>query len=430
MRILLLTSYFPPDTGSAAHLFFELGRELARREHSVTVITSMPGYHAQGPMDRYRHRLWVREQMEGMTVLRTCVPSFARESRLGRGLWQFGSAAGCFLAGLCQKRADAAIVYSPPLPLALAAWALKGFRGTPFVLNVQDLFPQSAIDLGLLRNSWLVRFLRALERFLYSRAAHITVHSPGNRQFIIDRGEPKARVTVFPNWVDTGFLCPGKRANSFRTDHRLDSSFLVTFGGVLGRSQDLDVVLESARRLQSKPDIRFLVIGDGVEKARLEHRTAEMALRNVRFLPMQPRQRYSALMHASDVCLVTLRAEVRTPVLPSKILSAMAAGRPVVAALDPQGDAARLIRDAGCGLSVPPGDAEALAGAIAQLYVDAGLRQRMGGNGRAYAVEHLSLTASVGRYEALLDGIVRPGLPRQTPARCASSLRPLVREEK
>jgi glycosyltransferase involved in cell wall biosynthesis len=159
------------------------------------------------------------------------------------------------------------------------------------------------------------------------------------------------------------------------------------------------------RGANPKSEIVFLIVGDGVEKPRLEAKAREMGLSNVRFLPMQPRDKYPTVLHASDVCLATLHAEVKTPVVPSKILSIMAAGRPVVAALNLDGDAPRLIADARCGLCVPPEDPHALAEAVLQLYHDASLREELGRNGRQYAEEHLSLGACVDRYEELLRRI-------------------------
>ncbi|MGC8810748.1 MAG: glycosyltransferase family 4 protein [bacterium] len=423
MNILLLTAYFPPDTGSASHLFYELGIALVERGHAVTVITGMPGYHALGPMERYKGKRWIREKVNGMDVVRVATPQLPRHLMVGRALWQFGAAAAFFLADLRAPRHDIAMVYSPPLPLGLTAWGLKRLRGIPFVLNVQDLFPQSIIDLGLLKNRWLIRLFEGMERFVYARADAITVHSEGNRRHVagkMESGKGKKekgeKIRVIPNWVDMNFIRPGERMNGFREEHGLDDAFVVSFAGVLGYSQDLDVVLEAARILKDgnpkseipnpQSEIVFLIVGDGVEKARLEAKTRQIGLDNVRFLPMQPREKYPAVLHASDASLVTLHAQVRTPVVPSKILSIMAAGRPVVAALNHESDASRLIDEAKCGICVPPEDPQALAEAVLKLYHDASLREELGRNGRRYAEEHLSLDVCVERYEELLRQVM------------------------
>jgi glycosyltransferase involved in cell wall biosynthesis len=411
MKILLLTAYFPPDTGSAAHLFYELGRAFVERGHGVTVLTGMPGYHALGPLEKYKGKKRIKEDMEGMEVVRVAMPQLPRHLMVGRALWQFGGAWALFLAGLGLPKADAAIVYSPPLPLGLTAWGLKKLQGLPFILNVQDLFPQSIIDLGLLRNRWLIRFFEEMERFVYRRANIITVHSEGNREYVmrkLDKGQAE-KVKVIPNWVDVHFIQPGPRMNWFREAHGLGDAFVVSFAGVLGYSQDLDVVLDAARILEDggwSSEILFLIVGDGVERPRLEAKARQMGLNNVRFLPMQPREKYPAVLHASDIGLATLHAEVRTPVVPSKILSIMAAGRPVVAAMNLDGDGPRLIAEARCGLCVPPEDPRALAEAILQLYHDASLREELGRNGRRYVEKYLSLEACVERYEQLLRQVI------------------------
>ncbi|MGQ9854624.1 MAG: glycosyltransferase family 4 protein [Candidatus Oleimicrobiaceae bacterium] len=412
MKILLLTAYFLPDTGSAAHLFYELGTALVERGHQVTVVTGMPGYHAQGSLERYKGKKWIREKVNGMDVVRIAVPSFPRHLMAGRALWQFTGAATSLLAGLCLSHHDVSIVYSPPLPLGLAAWGLQSLRDTPFILNVQDLFPQSIIDLGLLKNRWIIAAFEAMERFIYARATHITVHSEGNRHHIVSKGAAEDKVTVIPNWVDIEFIRPADRMNGLRKENGWDDTFIVSFAGILGYSQDLDVVLEAAGLINHPQSatynskILFLIVGDGVEKARLQTKARQMGLANVRFLPMQPRERYPSVLHASDVCLVTLHDKVKTPVVPSKILSIMAAGRPVVAAVDLNGDAPRLIEQAQCGFCVPSEDPHALAEAVLLLYRDPSLREELGRNGRQYAEEHLSLQACVGRYEELLYRVV------------------------
>lgn len=406
MRLLLLTAYFPPDTGSAAHLFYELGTALAKRGHEVWVVTGFPSYHAQGDLSQYQRKLWMKEQLNSLLVTRIAVPRLPRHIPLARGIWQMLCAVLFFLPTLLMPRPDIVLIYSPPLPLGLTGWALKRFRKVPFVLNVQDLFPQSAIDLGILRNRTLIRFFEEMERFVYRRAAHITVHSSGNRDHVLRKGASPHKVTVLSNWIDTDFLKPSPKNNRFRHELGLEGKFVISFAGVLGYSQDLDVVLEAAQRLADYPKIVFLIVGEGVEKPRLEKKAQEMSLSNVIFLPMQPRDRYCEVIAASDLSLATLYAKVRTPVVPSKILSIMAAGRPVIASMELSGDAPKLIEKARCGLVLPPGDAEGLAAAILKLYNNPDLCEEMGQNGRQYAEQYLSVGLAAERYEWLFAQIL------------------------
>jgi len=404
MKILLISAYFPPDTGSASHLFYELGKALSDQGHKITVITGIPSYHVQGPLDRYKGKNWIRENVNGMDVLRVALPQLPRQLMVARALWQFSGAFAFLFAGLKVARQDITFVYYPPQPLGLTGWALKKLSRIPVVLNVQDLFPQSIIDLGLLKNPWIIRIFETMERFIYRQADVITVHSEGNRQYVINKGASVEKVIVIPNWVDTDFIRPSERINEFRREHGLVDAFIVSFAGVLGYSQDIDVILQAAK-LTEEQQIFWLIVGDGVEKARLQLKAKEMELKNVKFLPMQPREKYPSILHASDIGLVTLYADVKTPVVPSKIQSIMAAGRPVVASLSLSGDAPKLISEAGCGLCVPPENPQALAGAILTLYRDPALREEMGRNGRRYVEEDLSLEACTKRYEELIKKV-------------------------
>ena len=323
----------------------------------------------RGDLSRYRRKLWLTEaQCQGPQIARVAVPQLFRDTPAGRGLWQLGCAFSFAVRSLTVSKPEVLLLYSPPLPLGLSAWGLRQLWGTPFVLNVQDLFPQSAIDLGILKSGFLIRLFERLERFIYQHADCITVHSSGNRDHVLRRGATPERVTVMHNWVDCDFIQPGERLNGFSKEHGLDDKFVVSFAGVLGYSQDIDLILDAAHLLREIPDICFLVVGDGVEKNRLVQKAQGMKLLNVKFLAMQPRHRYPAILHASDVSLATLHAEVATPVVPSKILSIMAAGRPVIACLDLSGDAPRLINEAQCGYVLPPEDAQSLSETILLIF--------------------------------------------------------------
>ncbi len=410
MKILLISAFFPPEVGSASHLFYELGQGLLQRGHEITVLTGLPRYHVLG--DKQRQFPFMYEKYHGLKVLRVFNLDVPWAQPLLRGLDQFTFALFAGMAGATLPAFDAAVVYSPPLPLALAAWALGRWRRRPVVVNIQDLFPQSAIDLGVLRNPHLIRIFRRMESFLYRRADLITAHSEGNRHYIVNAGADPKRVRVIPNWIDTEAIQPMDRQNDLRAGLGLADKFIVSFAGIMGFSQDLETVLESAGLLKNQRDIAFLIVGDGVEKPKLEKIARDNDLDNVYFLPMQPKDKYPEVLAASDVCLATLRQEVRTPVVPSKILSIMAAGRPVLASLPLEGDAPQLIAAAQCGRSIPPGNPQAMAQAILQFYRDVEPRERMGAKGREYVVRHFSLQHSA----ELLEGCInRARFDRSSP---------------
>lgn len=407
MKILLISAYFPPDTGSAANLFYDLGKKLIQKGFSVTVLTSFPSYHVTGDIEGYNGQKMRREQVDGLSVIRIRVPQFPRYIPAMRALWQF-SMAHCFSRSIKNiEKHDVALVYSPPLPLGFTGASLSKLWNIPYVLNVQDLFPQSAIDLNLLKNSLLIKFFRFLERKIYKPANHITVHSAGNKDHVINVGFNGENVTIMPNWIDTDYLQPGEKNNPFSREHALMDKFVVSFAGVIGYSQDVDVILDGADQLREKKDIQFVIVGDGVEKDRLIRKSRDMGLGNIMFLPMQPRNIYSQVLHSSDVCLSTLNKEVQTPVVPSKILSIMASGKPLIACMNTEGDAPKIVKKANCGFIFSAGDHKGLVSAILILYNSPELCDEYGKNGRKYCIENFSLDICTDKYIRLFKQIVK-----------------------
>jgi len=406
MKILLLTAYFPPDTGSASHLFYELGKAFLKRGHEVSAITSVPGYFPRGDVGRYRRKMLVKETYDGIHLIRLSLPKLPRQVPFARAIWQFSLPIILAIPLLFTKKPDVMLVYSPPLPLSLTGWLVSSLRKIPFILNVQDLFPQSVIDLGLLKNPLFIKPAEAMEKFIYRRASLITVHSPSNKNHVVMKGVDPDKVSVIYNWVDTEFINPGPKENSLKDHYGLNNKFVVSFAGILGYSQDVDVILRSAKRLETFDDIQFLIVGDGVYKPRILKRAKEMDLKNVIFSPMQPRQTYPQVLHASDVSLSTLYSFIRTPVVPSKILSIMASGKPVIASMDLSGDAPKIINDAKCGFALAPEDPEGLSETILKLYNDPNLCEECGRNGREYVEQHFSLGKAVEEYEKLFSKLV------------------------
>lgn len=406
MRVLMLTDRFPPEVRSAAHLFHDLAREFQRRGHQVAVITRAPTRYVVHRETRNTCLGW--EEVGGVPALRARGLPFAGHHPLIRGLehlalgWSFGRAARQW------PEADVVLVYSPPLPLAGAGAAYHRRLGAPFVLNVQDLYPQTAIDLGLLRNRTAIALSERMERQAYRKAARIVVHSGGNRAFLLERkGVPGEKVRVIYNWVDLEALRPAPRQNGFRAEEGLEGKFVVSYAGLMGYAQDLSTVIEGAALLQADSDVVFLLVGEGVLENRWRKMVAERRLSNVRFLPMQSRERYAQLLTASDACLVPLDPALRTPVVPGKLQSIMGCGRPAVAVVHPDGDTPKLIAESGGGISVPPGGPAALADAIRRLKADPAARGEMGRRGRAFAERCFSIAASAQAYEDLFAEVLK-----------------------
>ena len=402
MRLILISAYFPPEVGSASHLYYELGSELVRRGHEVTILTGYPTYNIDQKSlpAAYRSGRWMKERVNGMDIVRIRTIGMPRQIPVLRGLGQitlalFLSFSGLFLT---DGKFDLVLVYSPPLFLGWTALLLRRFKGVKAVLNVQDLFPQSAIDLNVLRSGVLIKLFRRMESTLYRKSDLVVVHSPGNKEHVVSCGGSASRVSVIPVMVDTKAVMPGERENEFRRCYNIPAEeYVVSFAGVIGLSQDVDTIIDAARLLQQHERVVFYVIGDGMEKPRLMARAQGM--KNVRFLPMLPKEEYVEMLHASDVCLATLRKEVLTPVVPSKIMSIMAAGRPLVAAFPAGGDAPKIVNSAQCGICVEPENAAALAGAIRSLYENPALGKRYGESGRQFVEQYFSLEVCTTLFE-------------------------------
>jgi len=402
MKILLITINYPPEIGGAPHLIHELAVSLKGRGHQVTVLTGYPRHNLQEVPAKYRRGLRMADMLDGVPIRRIRFPHLPRESKIARGIQHL--VYGVWLTALASltPRADAVLVFSPPLPLPwLTCWMGKA-RRMPVMVNIQDLFPREAVELGILTNPLLIRVFEAMERQVHRLASAVTVHSPGNKEHVLEHGGERERVHVIYNWVDTDGIQPAPRNNRFARQHGLCDRFVVSYAGTMGWAQDMNTIVASASCLRNHKNILFLLVGDGVEKGKAQTRSRELGLESILWLPMQPSLVYPEILAASDVSLINLHPELHTPVVPSKLLSIMAAARPVVASLPDESDAGRIINEANCGIRVKAGDGEALAQAILKLESERMLASEMGLRGRAYVKAHFSREACTGQVESIL----------------------------
>ena len=404
MNILLITGSFPPEIGSASHLFYELSQGLAENGHNVTVITRFPrAFRVNSPETYYRRKFFLSERIGDVRVLRIAELPIFKESLFSRLLEQVILPLALLLGGLISGTQDIILNYSPPLTLGLAAFVLSKMKRAPFIVNVQDLHPKAIVDLGLLKNQIVIRILETLERFIYCRAKYLTVHSEGNRKHVISRGAQPHTVLTIPNWADTN-LRPLEKFNKFRTSNKLGSKSVITYAGIFSYSQDLDTILDCASILREHNDIVFLLVGDGPLKSSLMAKANALKLDNMIFIPFQPRERYPLVLSASDICLVALRKNgVKTPVVPRKLQDIMASGRPVIANVPLDGDVPKIIRGAHCGICVESENPKELAEAILKLCRNPSLRDRLGRNGERYANKHYSLSTCLQKYQTLFE---------------------------
>lgn len=401
MNILLITPNFPPEITGAGHLYFELAKSMVDGGHKTTVVTCFPRWHINEMPPKYKGKIFMWETMEGIQVIRVKMPPLPLKIPAARGIDHFLVAIAFLIRSLFLGKQDIILVYSPPLPLGLTAFTLGKIRKIPFIFNVQDIFPRYAVDSGVLRNRLFIWFFEVIERFVYRQAKYISVHSPGNRKYLSSRGVPESKLAVIPNWVDVDRVRAVEKYNGFSKRYRLDDKFVVSYAGTMGYAQDVNTIIKTAALLKSYKNILFLLVGEGPEKQELVKKSKNLMLNNVMFLPTQPWAKYLEVLQSSDVSMVNLKKELSTPVVPSKIFNIMASSRPTVASIPLDGDAAKIIKEAQCGLCVPAGDKEKLAQAILHLHENPSLRKKMGENGRIHVERYYSRTACADKYEEL-----------------------------
>ena len=411
-NVLILSLVFPPDSVSTAEIMADLAVDFRDQGHSVTVLTTAPHYNpdaaaeAHQPLRPFWWRLLRRSDYHGIPVYHAAIPA-KTPSILVRLIGWVGFHVVSTIAGLVTvPRPDVILVPSPPLSIGLSAWIIGGLRGSRFVYNVQEIYPDIAVNLGVLKNATAIRALEALERFVYRKAAFVTVIAPRMRQRLMSKTVPPEKVGVIPNFVDLHRLTAVPRDNEFSRRLQLQDVFSVTYAGNMGPAQGLDIVIDAARLLtEAERAIRFLVIGEGTLRERLTSAAAALPLANVTVLPYQPSSMMPQIYSASDVCLVPQAAATGSDAIPSKVYRIMATGRPLIAITEAQSDLAALLREAQCGVSVEPGDAQQLADVVRHARDNPAEWQAMGSRGRAHVAAHYSRAVVSARYEALIRSI-------------------------
>jgi glycosyltransferase involved in cell wall biosynthesis len=304
--------------------------------------------------------------------------------------------------GLRVRRVDLVWATSPPLLQVASAWALARLHRAPLIFEVRDLWPAFAVATGVLRSRILIRLSEWLERFLYRRADHVIVNSPGFMPHLTGRGVPSARVTLVPNGADPRMFDPASDGGAFRRLHMLDKRFIVLYAGAHGQANDLGVVLEAAHRMLKDDRIAFVFVGDGKEKPALRRQAEALGLTNVFFLPPVPKKDMAEVLAAADCGLAILQPlSLFATTYPNKVFDYMAAGRPVLLAID--GEIRQVIEQEHAGLAVPPGDAKALADGVSRLAADPVAARRMGKNGREAILRRFDRREQ----EALLAGTLQ-----------------------
>lgn len=403
-RIALVGINYAPELTGIAVYSTGLAEYLAGEGHEVDVYTAFAYYPrwVKAPADG--GRLYRRERLNGVNVRRHYLYVPARPTAVRRMLHELSFIFCASVGYLLGPRAEVTFVVSPPLPLGLPMALLARLKGSRLVFHVQDLQPDAALETGLLRPGAFARALLALERWTYAAAHRVSTISRAMLSRIESKGVRQGKTFMLANWANDERIRPRNPDTEFRRDWALGERFVVLYSGNLGVKQGLDVLLDCARLMRGDAEVAFVIVGDGGERPHLAARALRERLDNVQFQPLQPEASLSELLATANVAVIPQRPGITDIVLPSKLGNLLAAERPIVATAYNDSELARTLVNAQCGVVVPPGDAQALAGAIARLKATPLEAARMAANGRRYMSERMSSAALLPRArEALLS---------------------------
>lgn len=409
VRVLLLTQWFDPEPTFKGMVF---ARELRREGFEVEVLTGFPNYPSGKIYPGYSIKLLQRESLDGVEVTRVPLYPNHGQSALKRVLNYVSFAAAALIYGLFKaRRADVIYAYHPPLTVGIAAALIRMFRRIPVVYDVQDMWPDTLRATGMLNNDRALAVVGAVCRWVYRHVDRIVVLSPGFKELLISRGVPETKIDVIYNWADEASL--NAPLGELPSAYPRSGKFRIMFAGNMGKAQGLDAVLDAAAILRQRGSrVCFVMLGGGVEVARLAERARAERLDNVVFLPPVPMSEVGTMLNASDALLVHLRKDPLFRVtIPSKTQAYMAVGKPLLMAVD--GDAANLVSSSGGGVIAESENALSLADAAEML---AGLPQeqlaQMGQRAQQYYRQRLALVAGVSRFGSIMKSLATKGVSK------------------
>ena len=417
MNLLVLCPHYAPDVAPTGEVMTQIAEQLAARGHRLHVVTSLPWYRHHAIEPGWEGRLVRHEDTPWGRLTRVHPFPTDKGNIPARALAFGGFTALAAVAGLASRfRPDAVLAMSPPLTLGAAGWLVAKRHRVPFVFNIQDVFPDVAVEVGAITDRRVIAVASWLERETYLRADAVTVLSDdladnvaakiAGRRGVAGRRE---KVRVIPNFIDTDWIRPGPKENAYRREHGLEGKTVVMYAGNVGFSQSLDLVLAAATHLAHDPQVAFVINGGGSARPVLERAAA--GLPNVRFVDMAPKARLPEVAAAADIHVVPLRTGLARSSVPSKLYTILAAGRPVVASVDAGTEVARTVEAAGAGLAVPPDDPEAFTKAVERLIGAPEEAEAMGAAGRRFVEGWASPAAVAESYERLFDELVAARRP-------------------
>lgn len=404
MHILLIHQAFAAldEPGGTRH--HEIAQYLTSRGHRVTIIASPVSYLTGKSQAKQNGSEQRRESESGVTVLRAYTYPALHRSFVHRVFSFLSFMISSFIIGLKVSDVDLVWGTSPPIFQSLTTWAIARLKQVPFLLEIRDLWPAFAIAVGVLRQPILVRASEWLERFLYRNADHVVVNSPGFIDHV--RAGGAVDVELVPNGADVSMFDPQSKGENFRQIHELEDKFIALYAGAHGMSNDLGILLSAAQMLEDRSEILFILIGDGKEKPALEAQAKNLGLVNLKFIPPAPKKEMPDVLAAANTCIAILKPiPLYATVYPNKVFDYMAAGRPVVLAME--GVIKKVVESAEAGVAIALGDPTTLANTIRYLADHPQEGMRMGLRGNAYVKDHFNRPDQAGKLGQIIENLVK-----------------------
>ncbi len=410
MRILVIHQYFLGKGDAGGSRWNQFAKYWAAAGHEVTILAGMVHYAKGTKPPEYKGKFVVREtEQPGVTVYRCHVSEAYNRSFLGRFWAYLCFAFSSTWAGIAHApRPDVIIATSPPLTVAITMWLLSVFYGVPAVFEVRDLWPESAVDTGVLTSKPIIWMSYRLEELAYRRASWINVLTPAFEQALIRKKQiPPERISMIPNGADLDIMKPGPKDNEVRRRLGLEGKFVVSYFGAHGRANRVGQLLDVAERIKdSHPDIRIMLVGAGMEKPILVEDAKRRGLDNVIFVDAVPKEQVADYINASDVCTaVLMKNDTFKTVYPNKVFDYMACKRPIIIAID--GVARKLVADAGAGLFAEPECTESIVSAILKIKDAPEWAEKMAEAGFQYVGSRYNRRNLADRYLAVLETLVK-----------------------
>lgn len=403
MHILLIHQAFvsPQEAGGTRH--YELAQRVVADGHNFTLVASPLSY-LTGKRTTETQGLVTEQMVDGVRVLRAWTPAMLHKGFVWRIMAFISFMLTSVVAAWRAGTIDLVMGTSPPIFQAFSAWLIAFLRRRPFLLEIRDLWPAFAIEMGVLRNPILIRLSRWLERFLYARATHLLVNSPAYRDYLLTMGVPASKITLIPNGADITQFDPTSTGATFRQQWHLTNKFVITYAGALGPANDLPTLLQAAAQLKDQPEIHFLLVGDGASRPALEQLAGELGLTQISFTGARPKAEMGEILAASDLCVAILQdIPMFRTTYPNKVFDYMAAGRATLLAID---GVIRQVVEEGCaGIFVPPGNPTELAKAVRYLYDHPQECRQMGNSARQHVSRHFNRSHQATQFLQLLNSL-------------------------